>query len=413
MKRFSLFLFLVVGVFGYADLQVITNSGAFFGLYDDTAFGFTYGLQPNHTFLKANRPPTSLVLMLIDGKIIPVGSSVGFFNQRPVVTNGQLYVLWEARELQWKIFIKPLFKPELGDGFLVTFEVTNIEKKSKSLGIQVLFDVVLPLADPVGVANHVTKITQESLFQGKSMITQCAFYSQQTNLPGFTLVAQEPIWQKLAIAEWKQLYDYLGDAPIRKKALFTPISAAGVALFYPVQKIEAYGKMALSYWIGVSLPPEGIVKQALPVVTKKEVVEQTNQPRVEETPPQEVTKQKEEPPAPLNLPTQWELCLDRFELNRDLLTPEHEQKLREWFESLPERNTLVFSITGHTDSKGSTRYNLVLARKRAEAVARWLQSQGVPSKNLVILSRGESEPVSANDDALNRRVEIVAKRKTP
>ncbi len=425
MKRVSLFLFLILGGLVYADLQMITNGGAIFGLYDDTAFGFTYTLQPTNTFLKVNRPPTSLVLISIDGKLIPLGSVVGFFHQRPVVTNGQLYVSWEARGLQWHIFISPLLKPGVGDGFLVTLEVTNIEKKNKTIGVQVLLDVVLPLMNPIGVGNNITRITQETLFQGKTMITQCAFYSQKTNLPGFTLIAQEPLWQRLAIAEWKQLYDYLGDAPIRRQPLFTPISATGVTFFYPGQKIEAYGRATISYWIGASLPPAGIVKQASPTVVKQEIAEPTNHIPVEKTPPQEPTNEVKVIPVTqeptnnrqaasvqTNIPTQWELRLDRFGFDEVNLTPEQIEILRDWFESLPEKNTLVFSITGHTDSRGSARYNLKLGKKRAESVARWLQTQGISARNIIIVSRGASEPV-ADEDALNRRVEIVAKRKTP
>lgn len=67
-------------------------------------------------------------------------------------------------------------------------------------------------------------------------------------------------------------------------------------------------------------------------------------------------------------------------------------------------------VSGHTDSTGSDEHNLTLSRNRANAVAAYLQGQGVKSKRFEILGMGKSTPIASNTTvegrAQNRRVEI-------
>ena len=76
---------------------------------------------------------------------------------------------------------------------------------------------------------------------------------------------------------------------------------------------------------------------------------------------------------------------------------------------------LVFMIAGHTDNVGPEEYNYELAKKRADAVSRYL----ITEKNLdplrvVPVSYGERAPVEDNKTAAgrakNRRVEILVYR---
>jgi outer membrane protein OmpA-like peptidoglycan-associated protein len=76
---------------------------------------------------------------------------------------------------------------------------------------------------------------------------------------------------------------------------------------------------------------------------------------------------------------------------------------------------MVFMIAGHTDNVGAEDYNYDLAKKRADAVSRYL----ITKKNLdplrvVSVSYGESAPVQDNKTAQgrskNRRVEILVYR---
>ncbi len=68
-------------------------------------------------------------------------------------------------------------------------------------------------------------------------------------------------------------------------------------------------------------------------------------------------------------------------------------------------------LEGHADERGSPEYNIALGEQRAKAVARLLEAQGVPARQLSIVSYGEEKPaVDGHDEAawqLNRRVELV------
>ncbi|MBP0048138.1 OmpA family protein [Marinobacterium sp. AK62] len=68
------------------------------------------------------------------------------------------------------------------------------------------------------------------------------------------------------------------------------------------------------------------------------------------------------------------------------------------------------AVEGFTDSTGSFEYNQRLSERRANSVARYLNSVGVNSLRLDARGLGERYPVASNDTdagrALNRRVEI-------
>lgn len=67
-------------------------------------------------------------------------------------------------------------------------------------------------------------------------------------------------------------------------------------------------------------------------------------------------------------------------------------------------------LTGHTDNMGKPDYNMELGRSRAEVIKSYLISKGVPSENILSLSRGETLPISDNTKesgrAQNRRTEL-------
>lgn len=58
-------------------------------------------------------------------------------------------------------------------------------------------------------------------------------------------------------------------------------------------------------------------------------------------------------------------------------------------------------ITGHTDRLGSQQYNQKLSKKRADAVAAYLKSQGVMA-NIDTLGYGKTQPVKSCNDKLPR-----------
>lgn len=73
-----------------------------------------------------------------------------------------------------------------------------------------------------------------------------------------------------------------------------------------------------------------------------------------------------------------------------------------------------YLIVGHTDSDGNDEDNLVLSRKRAESVKKYLVGKEVPSDRLQTDGKGESQPVASNNTpdgkAQNRRVEFLRLR---
>jgi len=68
-------------------------------------------------------------------------------------------------------------------------------------------------------------------------------------------------------------------------------------------------------------------------------------------------------------------------------------------------------IEGHTDSQGSDAMNQKLSQARAEAVRKYLISQGISAALLEVQAYGESRPVADNATAegreKNRRVEFI------
>lgn len=67
-------------------------------------------------------------------------------------------------------------------------------------------------------------------------------------------------------------------------------------------------------------------------------------------------------------------------------------------------------IEGHTDSRGTLTHNEELSLRRAEAVARVLNSRGVKPQQILVLGLGEQQPVASNDSpegrSANRRVQL-------
>lgn len=67
-------------------------------------------------------------------------------------------------------------------------------------------------------------------------------------------------------------------------------------------------------------------------------------------------------------------------------------------------------IAGHTDERGSREYNIALGERRAKAVARVLETKGVPANRLVTVSYGKEQPVDAGSNeqawAKNRRAAL-------
>jgi outer membrane protein OmpA-like peptidoglycan-associated protein len=83
-------------------------------------------------------------------------------------------------------------------------------------------------------------------------------------------------------------------------------------------------------------------------------------------------------------------------------------KVVEVLKKYPDTN---IEVQGHTDSKGTTRYNQDLSERRATSVSNYLSQQDVISSRLTTKGFGENTPKYTNEDVdgqtQNRRVEFL------
>jgi len=101
-----------------------------------------------------------------------------------------------------------------------------------------------------------------------------------------------------------------------------------------------------------------------------------------------------------------------FEFNSAKITPDSLPVLEQLSIAM-KANQLAqtrFMIEGHTDAKGSARYNLDLSARRAQSVVTYLQSKGVEAVRLESVGKGFTELLNNTDPlaAENRRVRIKA-----
>ncbi len=62
----------------------------------------------------------------------------------------------------------------------------------------------------------------------------------------------------------------------------------------------------------------------------------------------------------------------------------------------------TIELTGHTCDRGDAKRNMALGKKRANIVAKYLISKGVPKSHIVRKSKGETEPMVPNTSEENR-----------
>ena len=105
-----------------------------------------------------------------------------------------------------------------------------------------------------------------------------------------------------------------------------------------------------------------------------------------------------------------------FDFDSTALSTRAQRSLTDMAELIARAPEGQILVVGHTDSKGSDRYNLNLSERRAKAVAAFLQKRGVAATRLRTEGRGKTEPVADNEiggadnpegRAKNRRVEFV------
>lgn len=100
-----------------------------------------------------------------------------------------------------------------------------------------------------------------------------------------------------------------------------------------------------------------------------------------------------------------------FDFDSSVIKPEFEDVLKAHAEYIAGHPGISVVLEGHADERGTREYNIALGERRAKAVRQVLTLQGVPQKQLQVISFGEERPVALGHDesawALNRRVELL------
>ena len=100
-----------------------------------------------------------------------------------------------------------------------------------------------------------------------------------------------------------------------------------------------------------------------------------------------------------------------FDFDKSDITAEAGRVIQQAATNAKAGNVSRIQATGHTDRAGPDRYNMALSIRRANAVKAALVSQGIPESQIVVIGKGETQPLVPTPDGVrepqNRRVEIL------
>jgi len=166
-----------------------------------------------------------------------------------------------------------------------------------------------------------------------------------------------------------------------------------------------------------------IIAEPAPVAPARQPRWQRQQPAAEPDPGPALASARiaAPPPAPAPVPAaapaQAEPAAEagivgfriNFALDSDVVPRSAYPFMDRMAELLREQPHIRLQVQGHTDALGSEEYNLDLSRRRANAVAAYLeQRQGIDPSRLVVVGFGEEAPLTANPyDPRNRRVQFA------
>ena len=97
-----------------------------------------------------------------------------------------------------------------------------------------------------------------------------------------------------------------------------------------------------------------------------------------------------------------------FSFDKAIIRGDQRSKLDEFVASLKGTQYDSIDVFGHADRIGSTKYNLNLSQRRANAVKAYLVRQGIPAGKINAEGRGESEPVTGDNCKGQRGRALIA-----
>ena len=97
-----------------------------------------------------------------------------------------------------------------------------------------------------------------------------------------------------------------------------------------------------------------------------------------------------------------------FDYDRDTIKSEYESAVMAHARYLRANPNAQVVLHGHTDERGTREYNMALGERRARAVQRFLNIQGVSNSQMSVVSYGEERPAASGQSesaySQNRRV---------
>jgi len=100
-----------------------------------------------------------------------------------------------------------------------------------------------------------------------------------------------------------------------------------------------------------------------------------------------------------------------FDFDQSTIRPESVATLRAHAGYLLDNSAVSITIEGHCDERGSREYNIGLGERRASAIKRFMEAEGVAGSQINTISYGEERPAQAGHNeaawAMNRRGVLV------
>jgi peptidoglycan-associated lipoprotein len=130
-------------------------------------------------------------------------------------------------------------------------------------------------------------------------------------------------------------------------------------------------------------------------------------PTAPQTPPPPPAPPRVTPPPPVPALTEAEVFARKsvdqlnaekplddvfFDLDKSAVRDDAKPALQKDADWLKKWTTVVVTLEGHSDSRGTAEYNLGLGNRRASAVKDYLTSLGIPASRVTVVSKGKEQP---------------------